>query len=378
MINENTSKLYENIKLSKNLLRKESNSDNIFSLINYIGNTYKAIYEIDGCVKDFNKRRIFENKKNYKKFTKKISIYNTKYLNNFILNKDFHTFTTGDILTNVEEELGKINEVCEYDDDISEEEFLFILTEFMEHINEKELLDKVLDNKIYVPKSNGTNNLGYTSNNPITKSTDIFVRNFGYNLRCLNTLIHEIGHLYDFQDNFTSRDYNNYYYNSIYNEVLSRLFERYFIRFMIDNNYYKEEIKYLLYEFENINHNFILQTYLISLLDKETLENTNNLEISTKSIEKELKKIYRYEEDDALFNMIQSYKFIDISQSLSYTYGDILSLILLDKIDNIKDVKLTSFYKFRKELFKEEQLEDIELDNYKKLYKKEIDIIRGK
>ena len=378
MINENTSKLYENIKLSKNLLRKESNSDNIFTLINYIGNTYKAIYEIDGYVKDFNKRRIFENKKNYKKFTKKISIYNTKYLNNFILNKDFHTFTTGNILTNVEEELGKINEVCEYDDDISEEEFLFILTEFMEHINEKELLDKLLDNKIYVPKSNGTNNLGYTSNNPITKSTDIFVRNFGYNLRCLNTLIHEIGHLYDFQDNFTSRDYNNYYYNSIYNEVLSRLFERYFIRFMIDNNYYKEEIKYLLYEFENINHNFILQTYLISLLDKETLENTNNLEISTKLLEKELKKIYRYEEDDALFNMIQSYKFIDISQSLSYTYGDILSLILLDKIDNIKDVKLTSFYKFRKELFKEEQLEDIELDNYKKLYKKEIDIIRGK
>ena len=377
MLNEDTNSLYEQIKLSKKLLRKETNSDIIFTLINYIGNTYKAIYEIDGYIKDFNKRRIFENKKNYKKFTKKINIYNTQYLKNFILNKDYHNNYIGNILTGVEDELETITEICEYDDDITKEEFMDILSEFMEYIKEKDLLDKILENKIYVPKSNGTNNLGYTSNNPITRNIDIFVRNFNYNLRCLNTLVHEIGHFYDFQDNFTSREYNNYYYNSIYTEVLSRLFERLFIRFMIEKNYHKEEMKYLLYEFERINHNFILQTYLISLLNENILENTNNLEISSKVLEKELKKIYRYEDDDALFNIIESYKNIDLSQTISYTYGDVLSLNILDEIEKVRDVKTLAFFKFRKELFNKEQLEDMNPDNYTKLYQKEIKLIRG-
>ena len=378
--NESTDKLYEQIEESKKLLKKATNKKEIFALTNYIGNIYKAIYEIDGEVHDFDRNNIFGVKRNYNKFIKRLDIYNDRLLNNFIINKDFHREYIGEILSGVEEELSKITEICEYDDEIEENDFNDLLHDFMISINQEDLINKYIEsNSIYSPQSNGTNNLGYTSYNPVTGTSNIFIRNFQYDLKHLHTLIHELGHCYDFNKiGIDINKYNEYYYTSIYTEVLSRLFERLFINFMHKNNIMKGAVQYQLYEFEMINHNFLLQTYLISLIKNDRILKHKDLEINTDFLKKELKNYI--EKDDYLLSIIKDSVELDIGQTLCYTYGDIFSLLLNDiyKSEGINGKDFDEFIKFRTNMFNVDHLVKYELspDKYLDLYNKEIQLIK--
>ena len=380
IINESTEQLYNQINESNKLLKIQTNNSKIFTLTNYIGNLYKAIYDIDGKIDNFNKRKIYGNKKNQKRFIKKLDIYNNKLLDNFIINKEFHSSYIGEILTGVEKEISTIDEICEVDDEIDEIKFIEILHDFMKEINQEIILDKLLKTKsIYSPKSNGSSNLGYTSYNPETKKVDLFIRNFNYDLRHLHTLIHELGHCYDF--NMLDKNcekYNNYYYISIYNEVISRLFERLFLNYLIKNNIMKTAAKYQLYEFEIINHNFLLQSYLITLLDDIELKKRKDLIVSTNSLKKELKKYI--EDEESIISIINDKIDLDIGQTLSYTYGDILSLLLFESIKNnkIDGKNMEEFMKYRTNIFNEKQIieQGYIPKDYLNQYKKEIQLIK--
>lgn len=363
-------------------LKEAKNKDEKLALANYIGNLYVAQVCMGNGDLELDKKKIFGGKKKYNNIIKRINIYDDQLIENFVLHKDFHHQYFGEIIPQVEEELESIFTYTFPDaEKLKEYEVIDITSDFMRSIGLENLFERLYNTgKIHSSLiGQGEDNLGFTLYNPTNKDVDLFVRQFDGNFMSLLTLVHELGHAYDltaFTDNI--KDYNEYFYISFYGEVISRMFERLLYRYLIKNGIKENLAKDRLIDTEDLNHDYLLQAFVLSSLDDGFLRKGDYLDCSEDQLIKKIKKYFI--DEDILREFVERVGDFDLSEDYNYAYGDIISMFLAEEVEQsgLANEIIFSFMAKRKDKFNPELLRDFGYgpDNYVKLYKKEIELIK--
>ncbi len=384
MLNCSLDPLHERLNRAQSMMPNVQSEDEFMAIGNYIGNLYRALICMGEKV-DVNPILCFGSKKNYKKFLKGFNIYTDDLMHHFVLKKDFHSSYIEEILPTVEEELEEICPMMFHPEEpLTEKDFCEIFYAFLESINMMDLYRKLKNNKsIHSSLTCGDGSLGeylgFTLFNPANGDIDIVISNFQYTLNHMNTLAHELGHGYDLAHfEGTVKEYNQYFYLSCYGEVLSRLMERLLHRFLIKNHIIPNTAKNSLIDFEDLNHDYLLQGFILSLLDPAFLLSygfdTCDSDVVTKMIKK------HFIEEAQLKEYVDDINNFNLEDILSYSYGDIISLFLSSEVERsgMNNDLLEEFMRHRVEPFQEEFLQKNGLNPslYQKLYKKEIELIK--
>lgn len=382
MINRGTKNLRKQLTEAERLIKTVGGIDEKVALANYIGNLYRTILCM-GYDVTLNKKKCFGNRRNYNKFIKKLDIYSDQMLNNFILRKDFHSSFFGEVLPDVEDEMMKICRLRFNTDDstFSEKDFIDVFYQFMDSLSLGELFDKFYDNnKIYSSVvGSDKNNLGFTLYNPLNRCTDLIVKDLKFDLSGMNTLAHEFGHAFDLE-NFTGdvATYNKFFYTSFYGEVISRLFERLLFRFLLSKGIKAEAVKDKIIDFECLNFDFLMDAYILSLLDSDFLQGDDYLDCDS-TVLYNMVKSYFFEDADIL-GYIERMDDIDLSEVFNYAYGDIVSLFLCEEVEKngFSSELVDYFFQNRCKPFDESFLRECGFGpgNYAKLYAKETQLIK--
>lgn len=378
----NTKKLYEEVTRAYNQLKNAKNSEERLALANYIGNLYVEISLVENEKVYATRKTIFGSHRNYHKFVKKLRIEDIKTLENFVLQKDFHEDYIRNILIGVEDnfelipEPGKVKTTL-----LNLEDFYAIFFDFMQHIGQEELFDKFYkEERIYNSVSREKIDLlGTTEYNPISGETNIFVGDFKYDIQTMKVLAHEFGHAYDFSRfNESIEDWNVYFHQSFYNEVFSRLFERLLLEYLINNDILKDEAKYKLYRFNDINQDYLLGSYILSLLpDDYLLANAFQYD-NRRQIFKKVKD--NFSDEDSIKKFILEGERLNLKEDLTYAYGDIISMFLKIQIDNygFDNDLVEEIMKIRSSMFDSKIFEKYNFgpNRYKKLHRQEFKLIK--
>ena len=353
------------------------------ALSNYIGNLCFAIDSIDSLQAVPSEKRLFGSRKNHRKFVKKLDIYGSQMLDHFVIKKDFHSDFLGEVLPGVEENFQKLN----FDDETSsittldENSFYSIFLDFMRSLKLDYLFDEFIQNhKIYrTIREEDDKLLGFTLNNPITHESDVFVGNFPYDIHTMSTLAHEFGHVYDLS--FTLGDveeFNQYFYLSFFGEVIPRLFERLFFQFMIDKGILTDEIKDKVFEFEVINHDYLLGCYILSLINENSFLDNSYQSLSKDELIQKVKNYFISE--DTIRDFVYNSTGFDVLEDFRYAYGDIVSLFLKEAVEDcgLSNDFVEEFLKIRSGLFSEDFLRKWGMgpENYVQLHEKELQMIK--
>lgn len=381
MIDINGMDLVEKFEEAKKMLKNAKTKEEKVALVNYIGNLYKSMLCMGITYIKYDRNKFFAGKKTYNKSIKKIEVYSDRQFSNYILHKDFHHQYFGEILPDVEDGLIDIcSIVFPKEETLTRSEGFDILNEFFKSIKLQELFDEYYKNGRLHSSIVGESedNLGFTLFNPINKDTDIFVKEYNGDFTSIQTLIHEIGHGYDLRKIDNIEDYNDYFYLSFYGETIPRLFERLMFRFLINNGIKKELAQDKLVDFVDLNHDFLLQAYLLSVLDEDFLRQGKHLDSNPDELAKKVKKHFLDEQE--IKNFIERVGDFDLSDTYNYAYGDIVSLFLCEEVEQVGFTGdlLRHFDLNKTKPFNPEFLRECGFgpDNYTELFKKELKLVR--
>ncbi len=368
------------IKEACKLLKATNNIDKKIILENYINNLENTMNSLaPKKIKQYRKIPYTE------KILEKMFYYHYEMMENFIENKEFHKNFLDQILTITEKEQSKLPQENRKEDiKLTKKEFYYILSSFMKSINKEKLLDNIINNhqihKINInDKDTYKTDSGYILYNHINKDYDIFIKDFSYNISSMLTLVHEIGHAYDYETlECDSATYNKYYFQSYYGEVYSKMFERLFISYMLKNNIEKYKAESLLLEFENNSLASMSFSYILSCLDEQLLCNQNDDKNKKKKIANKISE--QFTNKNVVNQFIKNYHFMMIPENYNYAYGNIISLFLKDvyEEEGLSSNLLKQFSKKRVEVFNKKELDNWEItpNQYIKLYKKQIHSIK--
>ena len=377
MVNTSTKQLFDQLNAAEKGIRsKNISSDQRLALANYIGNLYRALICMGQGDIEFDKNISFGGKKNYSKIVKSVNYYSDKLIKKFVDDKMFHRNFFYEILPDIEDEIFSMKHVDNNQSIyFSRKDFFDIFFQFMKSIKQEELFDKLYkDGNIYSTIiGQDIGNVGFTLFNPIDGQTDLFVKDLKYNLFDMNTLAHEVGHCFDlskFDGNISK--YNKYFYLSFYGEVISRLFERLLLDFLRKRNIAYNGVIRKQLEFNLLNHEFLLQAYILSLFTDDFIINDRYLDCDSNEIVEMIKS--RFIDEDFIRVFIEGIISFDLSEIYNYAYGDIISLFLFDEVNKygFDNEMIEYFFRNRCELFNENFLSECGFGpgNYVKLYKK--------
>lgn len=382
MIVRDTEKLRKLLTNAYIQLKSARSPEERLAISNYLGNLYSSIICMGDDSLKFDKNHSFRGgRKGYEQFMDDLNEYSDLFLENFAQNKKFHNAYLGEILPKYEKELIRIGKLrFPEDKKLSKKEFLEIFNEFMKSIGLKDFFDKLYNGHIYssvIGQDDG--NLGFALFNPISRDTDLFVKDFKYDVNSLDTLAHEIGHGFDhnlLDDKVET--YNSYFYLSIYGEVISKLFERLLFRFLIKNNISVNTAKDLYVDFAIISHDYFLMSYLLSALPDKFLNIGGYIDCDSSVLASKVKKYVLNKQD--IIDFFERMGSIDLSESINYAYGDVLSLFLCDEVEKcgFDGDGFTDFLRERTKAFNPKFLEEngYSPKEYIKLYKNECGLIK--
>lgn len=382
MINQKRDILYKQLNEAEHMMRDVKNVEERVALANYIGNLYRSLVCMGDKDITFDRNRSFGGRKNYNKFVKKLNVYSDRLLQKYLLKKDFHKSYMGEILPEIEEEMSWYCKLeFPLEEQFREQDFIEVLFEFMKSIGQEKLISKLYNGGHIHSTIIGqdTGNLGFALYNPLTQRTDLFIKDFQYDISSMITLVHELGHGFDLsQFHQDVEEYNRYFYISFYGEVFSRLFERLLHRFLLKNHIKEDTIKDKIIDFEVLNHDYLLQAYIFSLLDSDFLISDQYLNCDSTTLAKKVSSYFM--EDADIEDIIERMGHFDLAEVYNYAYGDILSLFFVDEVEKngFSSEMIKYFLEKRSQIFDEEFLKECGFGpvNYTKLYKKEVEVLR--
>lgn len=378
MYRTDTRNLFQEVSRGYSQLKEAKNSEERVALANYIGNLYTEIAAVQDQDVFISRKTVFGSHRNYHKFIKKLDIYEMKMLENFVLQKDFHRDYLSKIYAGIKDNFDYVG----YSDTskhtiITMDECYAIFSEFMKSINQEELFNKFYkEGRIYRTISDDDSNLlGVTEVNPISGETNIFVGDFNYSVDSMTTLAHEFGHAYDYSKfNGSIEEFNKYRFQSFYNEVFSKLFERLFLQYLIKNNILVNDAKEASLRNEEINKEYILGSYILSLLDDQYLLANSYPHICRARLLELVGNNFSQEDD--IENFILNSTYFDVSEDYRYAYGDIISMFLKIQIDNygFDNDLIREVFSFRSDMFDKSIIDKYNFNpnRYKILHRKEI------
>lgn len=374
--------LYQQLEEAHSLFPQLKTKEERLAFYNYLENIYCALLCMGDQDADYRKDPYFQDQVQYGKFLKDLDTYSERLIQNYLQYKDFHKEYLGEIVAGVEDRIQEIRSIPSVDmDPIPEKDFYEILFSFLSSIGEKKILDSFLQkNHIYssvIGHSDG--NIGFTLYNPFSRECHLFVKQFDYTFPNLNTLIHEIGHGIDYQHfQGDMKEFNQYFYLSYYEEVISRMMERLFHRYCLQNGILVPEAKDSYASLEGFMHDFLLESYMFSLFDKEILTKGRYVDCDREELVQKIKDHFVNEE--ALRMFLTEAPPLDLSESYSYAYGDIISLFLTEEVEKngMNSELMEYFYWNAKQPFSDTFIRECGFGpkNYQDLYEKEIQLIK--
>lgn len=376
---EDIDELVERLANATIQLKNAKSADERLALGNYIYALYEILEAIIYIPLDYTEKDIFGSHKNCQKFIKKTDIYHDRIINNFFENKDYNRKLFGNIIN----ELSYIVEgfmdnqySCMYNS-ITKGEFFDVFESFLKSLDlDKDYNKFIKDVGVYAYDSGNMSAAGFLLFNPLDKASDVFICDADYDARTLTYLAHEFGHVYDFSK-FEGKpiDYNNYLHRSLFTEVSSVLFERLMIEYLINNDVLVKDTKDILVDRKITYYLTLIASYIDSLLDYEILRNGKQNKYSSEYIYSLISKHV----DRDIRDIIDGID-LDVKRNCIYTYGDIISMIIKEKVDKFgfdKDM-LLELFEHRDEIFSPEFLDKHEVtpENYIKGYQKELKLLQ--
>lgn len=376
---EDIDELVERLANATIQLKNAKSADERLALGNYIYALYEILEAIIYIPLDYTEKDIFGSHKNCQKFIKKTDIYHDRIINNFFENKDYNRKLFGNIIN----ELSYIVEgfmdnqySCMYNS-ITKGEFFDVFESFLKSLDlDKDYNKFIKDVGVYAYDSGNMSAAGFLLFNPLDKASDVFIGDADYDARTLTYLAHEFGHVYDFSK-FEGKpiDYNNYLHRSLFTEVSSVLFERLMIEYLINNDVLVKDTKDILVDRKITYYLTLIASYIDSLLDYEILRNGKQNKYSSEYIYSLISKHV----DRDIRDIIDGID-LDVKRNCIYTYGDIISMIIKEKVDKFgfdKDM-LLELFEHRDEIFSPEFLDKHEAtpENYIKGYQKELKLLQ--
>lgn len=314
-------------------------------------------------------KKIKKNKYFYQESNKlQRKIYN-KTIDNFIENKEFHSSLAKDILIEMKKKLKPTEFINEPTRHLKQKEILEILYDYLKKLNNgsSEELEKLIKHKRIFNIEYDMPYDGYTLFDNKLKKCNIFINEEPDSIDSMVTLIHELGHVMDFKkliESKSQKDCCNSYTTAIYYEVMSLMYERDFIDYLIKNNIYKKEVKinlenHYITMFDSIEEMLILSNLNDYSLKKERFS-TYNTEKFISSLNDNIKISKKLEE-------FPDPTSLDICDTLSYSYGGIISNYLLDiKNNSTLDYEkiFNDFYQIREKDFDKKIYDILQTDKF--------------
>ena len=291
------------------------------------------------------------------------------YIDNFITNKKYHQDLFGDLFTIIPHAL----EVYDNEQNscpFHEDEFMDILEFFMRKLGLFKIFDKFYSEKrIFTARRLIDDCDGQYVCRELSDDAFVFIKNFKYDLDSMKCLIHEFGHVYDF-DHFSSvKDYNTYLNYSVYTETIPQTFERLLMQFLLDRNIYPDEVKSRMLDDRTELGQDLYFSFLYSLIDDQLLEKHFNSSLDELMKEKMIKMT---ENNDYLLRV---YRNNSILTNLEYTYGALLAYYFQDIVqkNGFSAACFESIFSRRNEVFSTEFMDSLGVnkDSFKDLIEKE-------
>lgn len=355
--------------------------DNVerYALIDYLYQLHEAERAMTGKKSVVNEARVFRTNSQARKYTRYIDSLFGKLDDEFIKFKSYHQDHFDTMLAINDGELEGLEDIVFSDGykTMSKEEFYEYFYEFLKEYKLESFFDKfITGRKIFNrPLNEDEKYAGTVLHDPRKKRSSIVLCDFEYTVPYLLTLGHEFGHTFDLSK-LSKKDidrYMRYSYSSVYGETMSIVFEKLFYDFLFRKKYRLDDLKEIYTEFSFEGKNYVLDGYILSLLDDQSIR---NLQFDAVSDEEILKQISPY------FTRIDELEDHIDGRSLStwktplYGYGDYFSTILKDSIqhDGFDSRLMRRFMDIRTGGFDPEEIEygDFGMENYKKIYKKDI------
>lgn len=360
-------------------LRRSKDSFEKYALIDYLTELHGLESALTGKNVSFDERRANLSNSQQRKYLKYISYLFGRLEDEFIKFKDCHNEIFGTMLTINDSILDEVVEDCYADDYtiMSEEEFCEYFFEFLKEYKLEEYFDKLITGrKIYNRELNDSHrNPGNVIHDPIKKRSSVVMGGFEYSVPYLLNLGHELGHVVDLSK-LNRKDlekYLNYSYSSVYGEVVSTLFEKLFYDFLFRKKYRIDEVKEIYSEFLFENKNYVLDGYILSLLEDTDIRKLSVNGLSNGEIIKKVESSFM-RLDEIEYHL--DGRVLSTWNTPLYAYGDYFSTVLKDDVQkNGFDGKMMrKFMALRTGEFDSELFEDIgfEFDNYQKVYKKDV------
>lgn len=305
-------------------------------------------------------------------YAQKMSSNYKNFKKNFIQNKEFHQKYLKDILTVIDENLGQIDDTYRsmkttY---LTDCECYDIMLEYARSVNKYDLFKELVKNKRIFELDNNDLYNGEALNIMNNENSFIFLNNFSNDVMSMTTLIHEFGHIDDFNianKKYSINEINNQNLMSVYNEVNSKYHEKKFLHYLIDNNILKDEAIDTIIDLYWKDYDEILATYILSLLPDKVIFNEKYVNMDGEKIKELLPKKFPCSGD-----IIESLE-LDLQEDVNYCYGAIVSEFL-----DTKEEREKFYNNYRGKYFDERYLINNEFtkDNFAKIYSKKLYKIR--
>lgn len=247
-----------------------------------------------------------------------------------------------------------------YNKKFNSEELYDILVNFLKTENKEMLsiLEELIEEKrfYYLKDKRNIKANALTLFNPIDKKNNILIRKNLVTLNFLEAYIHEIAHVFDARelvaktDEFETAIYSS---RSVLNETISTFYSLDLYEYLLKNSLYKENAIVGLFNTLTAYTLTMDSAYLLCTLEKDEFVQVKDT-FPTKGT---LLKIIQEKNSDMVNDNI-SPKYlkeeIDISETLQYAYGYLLSKTLLkDKSNLAKFLRIRNNFLIEKELHKE-------------------------
>lgn len=370
--------LIKNYQEAEARLKFTISADEKIFLMTYIDILYDTLARMKQA--DSLQNTAFLNFDHYQLYAREMRTYQRKDRMQFLTNRDFYRSYISNLLYHIRDDYHNLPSFVPARENglISQDEYWDIIYSFLKEYH----LDLFLDD---IRKKQGLHFLeegeeaGFALCNPFNGNIDLFIENFHFDIFSMQTLIHELGHAYDFKKfKGTAGDYNNYYYLSSYTEVLSFLFERLFLRYLARNHIQEERVQNELLRFYELNYLMISSANIYTLLEDKYLRLSGKENITGNEIINQVKHYYKDQEE--LNKIVNKMMECDLSLVYRYTLGDVLSLFLCEEVEKNGFLQefMNDFLEERKKEFSHIFLLDhnASSENYAKLYKKELQLIK--
>lgn len=275
IFSEDTESIKKELQIIKDNFGK-INSKKLPDNIELLSAFYRLLYEVSGKEDKEVEDLVTKNEKYRQNKIKSIKSAEKKTVQNFINNKDFHSYISDKMIGIYDIDFNYYIERSLY---LREEQMLEIICDFLDsEFGQAEGFKKLTEEKriFRMDVSRATipdmAPAAYSVFDYITRNNFITVakKNIIKDITMMRILVHEFGHIMDNLDTEFIPQKNLVSYNLIsgYREVYSMMYEKLFIEYLIKNNIFKESSKYGLKDlYLGVYDSFNELEYLTSLDD---------------------------------------------------------------------------------------------------------------